>query len=68
MLDGKNLNELLDELTKKCNEMTRPMEATAGQTVKIEISPNGDEINLGVVPEGKKWILKFQVFCEEVDA
>ena len=67
MLDGKKLNEMLGEFNKKVNGMTREYEVTAGQVVKIEGSPTGFDLDLGMVPPGKKWILKFQVFCEEVD-
>lgn len=68
MLNDRKLNDMLNETNKKVNGVTKEFIVEAGRMVKIEGSPGGFDLNLGIVPENKKWILKFQVFCEEVDA
>lgn len=63
-----NLNELLAAVPARTSVKTDDLVATAGQTIKIESSPGGEEIELGTVPDGKKWITSYLVYVEEVDA
>ncbi len=42
--------------------------ATAGQTVKIKTTPNGEEVLVEVVPAGKSWAVHVSVYIEESDA
>lgn len=63
-----NLNELLDGLPSRASATTPELELSAGEELKIEGSPDGDEMSLGTVPAGKKWITHFVVYVEEVDA
>jgi len=67
MADLNEIIETIPERTMGASD-TMVMEATAGQRVKIEASPGGTEIDLGVVPPGQKWLLKFVVAVEQVDA
>lgn len=41
--------------------------ATAGQSVKIETSPDGESILDGIVPEGYEWACKVWVEITEVE-
>lgn len=41
---------------------------TAGQTLKIETTPGGQEVLLEEVPEGKLWSAKINVEIVETDA
>lgn len=41
---------------------------SAGQTLKIETSPDGIEVVEIVCPDGKKWSLHISVFVEESNA
>ena len=43
-------------------------EATAGQSLKIETSPGGDDIMDAEVPAGKKWAVSISVQVSETDA
>lgn len=63
-----NLNDLLAGLPSRTSTTTPELELSAGEELKIEGSPDGDEMNLGTVPTGKKWITHFVVYVEEVDA
>ena len=44
------------------------IDAVAGQSVKIETSPNGEELLDITVPAGKKWYVTLYVKIEETDA
>lgn len=63
-----NVNELLDGVEKRVTGKTQELIATEGQVLKIEASPDGEEMELGTVPAGKKWITSYVVYVEEVDA
>lgn len=65
-----NLNDMLGiipERTKGSTE-TIPFVALAGEVVKLETSLGGEEIAMGTVPAGKKWIGKLIISIEETDA
>jgi hypothetical protein len=40
----------------------------AGQSLKIESSPNGEELLVAEVPAGKKWTVSVSVSTVETDA
>ena len=43
------------------------IEATEGQTLKIETSPDGTEILNALVPEGKRGVVSVKVSVQECD-
>jgi hypothetical protein len=43
-------------------------ELNEGQKLKVETSPNGDEVLDAEVPAGKKWLVHIAVTISEVDA
>ena len=42
-------------------------ELVAGQTLKIETSPDGEEILVAVVPAGTRWIVSVIVDIQEIE-
>lgn len=40
----------------------------AGKALKVETSPNGEEILEVVCPPGKKWLARLEVTIKETDA
>jgi hypothetical protein len=63
-----DLNKILADIPARATAKTGDLVALAGQELKIESAPDGQEINLGIVPPGKKWITSYVVHVEEVDA
>ena len=53
--------------TKITGEQTE-ITVTAGQSIRIETSPGGEEILESVVPIGKTWTLAVNVNIDETDA
>lgn len=70
MLEHIDLNELVQEIKpiKKGRTDTITKIVSAGQSVKLEISPDGEEIAAGIVPEGKVWEMDFVFAIVERDA
>jgi len=65
-----NLNELLEIVPARsiAASDTIEFEVSAGKTLKLETAPDGDDLASGTVPSGKKWIGKWNITFEEVDA
>jgi hypothetical protein len=43
------------------------VEVTAGQSIKIETSPGGEEVLNAICPPDKKWVVKITVNVTETD-
>ena len=66
MLNHIDLNQLLACVPCRTTGTTDEFEIPAGKELKIESSPGGDQMSLGIVPEGKMWRVHFVVYVEEV--
>ena len=44
------------------------IDVESGKSLKVEISPEGNEILAVTVPEGKRWVVYVQVKIQESDA
>jgi hypothetical protein len=44
------------------------LELEAGKELKIETTPDGEEVFAGEVPVGKMWRVRISLYIEEMDA
>ena len=58
--------ETIDLVTTKADTVT--FTVLAGNHLRVETSPAGDEIMDGVVPTGKSWEVTMTVYITETDA
>lgn len=67
---GVNLNELkvVNPETIEYESDTITFDAIEGDVLRIETSPDGEEIASGTVPSGKKWTIQVAIFITESDA
>ena len=67
---GVNLNNLADVTPQRIDTESDTITtvAVAGQTVRLETSPNGAEVASGVVPAGKQWTIQWIINISETDA
>ena len=60
------LSEIWPVHTKRAGSET--FDVTAGQTLKVETSPSGEEVLEATCPEGKAWSVTVVVDITEIDA
>ena len=61
-----NLNETYRPGTVRDGSAILDIEA--GKSLKIETSPQGEEVFSGEVPAGKVWRVRISLYIEEMDA
>ena len=65
-----NLNDLKTVRPEriKYESETITTEVVAGKTLRLETSPQGNEIASGTVPEGKAWLVRWVLSITETNA
>ncbi len=66
-IDLNTLAQVVESI-KQGKTNTQTITASAGKLVKLEVSPNGQEIASGTVPPGKVWEIDFTFAIVERDA
>ena len=60
---------LLDEIVNRCDKIgDDDFDLAAGQSLKVETSPKGEDVLNATVPSGKAWHVHVAVTIQEVDA